>query len=232
MTSGNDIVYLQSESCKERNTDERFKSKILNREEAKLLDTFENSNTVLWLMWSVKEAAFKCCSNLNSCCIFSPTKFRITQLSGNDHQNKLPLLINQPLTGTGTGIYFSFFSVVEYHQTKIFACSAISQEFIFSIACHDKELNNIKWGIQKISTADYQSQSESVRKFLLQEFIKTNPLLKKERILLFKDKYNRPFLSFSENKTSFPVSFSHHHQYISYTYHNAFNEINSKMNFI
>lgn len=61
---GNDVVDLADPRCVGRSGDRRFLERILSVEEARRIRSADRPDTLLWLFWAAKEAAYKVVSKL------------------------------------------------------------------------------------------------------------------------------------------------------------------------
>jgi phosphopantetheinyl transferase (holo-ACP synthase) len=98
MSTGNDIVALAL-TDKDRTSRYRFHSRILSPRELELFDPVAGSaihhpggssnhdsaaltfHQFIWLMWSIKESAYKYGSRANPALVFAPLKIPVTQLT-------------------------------------------------------------------------------------------------------------------------------------------------------
>lgn len=216
MSTGNDIVALSAINVS-RTKQLKFYSRILSASEQALYQQpqfsvipFEN---YVWLLWSVKEAAFKYWQRLNSALVFSPTKFIVTT-------------IEIPAGHTLSG--FSFFeknescfnpndyikTIISYGDDTLYSMSLLFDELIMSVVNENKGFDNILWGIKRIDDDDPGSQSSQVRTFLNERLCRMFPGHDFE---IGKDPDGAPFAADLVNNITLPVSFSHHDHFVGYS---------------
>lgn len=161
MTStGNDIVSLQKID-KERTAHHRFYSKIIEPTERGLLDhlpfqiSFEH---YVWMLWSVKEAAYKYFKRLNNELLFSPLKFIVEDI----------LLMQEK-----TSCENSFFTGrVIFDNHTLFFLSDYNEVRIHTIV-HDKNnFDQVHHGISIIQSDAYAIQSAAAKELLQKELKK------------------------------------------------------------
>lgn len=214
-STGNDIIALRSIN-RQRTGQFRFYSKILsNSEQARYHQPqftgmpFEN---YVWLLWSVKESAYKYLKRITPNLVFSPTKILIQDI-------KIPprLLINEPEViqwenmghdeelYTGKVIYSSH---IFYFQSKI------NKDWIATVVNDDKIFDNVYWGIQSIAEEDYYHQSKAVRTFLLK---KLNTFFPGD-LHVDKTPVGYPVILKGIQNIHIPVSLSHHGHFVAYSF--------------
>ncbi|MEO8117175.1 MAG: 4'-phosphopantetheinyl transferase superfamily protein, partial [Bacteroidota bacterium] len=161
MTStGNDIVSLHKID-KERTAQYRFYSKILVPAERNLFDhaplaiPFEH---YVWMLWSVKESAYKYFQRLDNELLFSPLKFVVSEI--NIQQEK----------EDSTNTIFS--GRVIFNNHLLYFLSDYNESRIHSIV-HDKNnFDNVRSGIAEIQSEKYADQSAAAKEFLKKDLEK------------------------------------------------------------
>lgn len=158
ISTGNDIVSLQKID-KERTAQYRFYSKILGPAEhdlfdhAPLLISFEH---YVWMLWSVKESAYKYFKRLNNDLLFSPLKFVITEI----------YFHNDATTNT-----FFTGNIIFDNQTLYFL-SDYNDARIHTIVHNENNFDNIRSGIVEIQSEKYADQSAAAKEFLKKDLEK------------------------------------------------------------
>lgn len=167
-SAGNDIVALGSVN-KQRTSEFRFYSKILSASEQALYHQpksagmpFEN---YVWLLWSVKESAYKYLKRNIPDLVFSPTKIVIQSI-------EIP---TGPMTTKWDGIQWeniasgeAFYSGKAIYGSHVFYFrSKISEDWIATVVNDDESFDQVCWGIQLIDDTAYRHQSKAVRILLL-----------------------------------------------------------------
>jgi len=214
---GNDIISLKSVN-KTRTRDEKFYSKILAPSELELYNhsKFENLDfeDFVWLLWSVKEAVYKCHQRINTNSVFSPTKIIVSHL-------ELPQ--KQPVSSFTDSRYESadidernsYNCIVHFKDTTFYGRSILYQELIYTLVTNHSSFASINWGIATIESCDYKSQHEHVRFFVLDRLGRFYP---GDNLKIIKSDFGFPVVVRNEMETMMPISFSHHKQFIGYAF--------------
>jgi len=218
MTStGNDIVALKAINVA-RTIQPNFYAKIISDKEKDLYDkTFSGKlplEIYIWLLWSVKESAYKYLQRLTPDLVFSPTRILITLLelpvsnpTVNFEENKIE--------GRGFDKGSVYKGIAGFGTDLLYFTSIINNDFIFSVVnCEDK-FENTCWGVQQIDSAEPAHQSKAVREFLLDGLSSLFPGGKWQieksphgYPLILKDGFEMPIL----------VSLAHHEVWVGYSF--------------
>ena len=75
---GNDIVDLQIAYLSKKSQDQRFLNRVFTQDEQNCILQAARPETMLWLFWAAKEAAYKFISHLKGTPVFSHKAFQIT----------------------------------------------------------------------------------------------------------------------------------------------------------
>ena len=218
ISTGNDIVSLYATNST-RTKQFGFYSKILSASEQALnnepeLAAFPFENFV-WLLWSIKESAFKYLQRINPELVFSPTKFVVKQF-------QIPFgysVVNFDSTKT-EGIGFDSKSKVVFKGTINFGCyslysrSIIYKELIFTVVNGLENFENTYWGVKLINNPSPQYQSMAVREFLSDRLHRLFPM---ENLVIGKSLHGFPILLKGSKEIAIPVSLSHHDRLIAYS---------------
>lgn len=212
---GNDIVALSAIN-RQRTNDIRFHSKFVTPTELALYQEpaiaalpFES---FVWLLWSVKESAYKYQKRLDSDLIFSPAKI-IVQII--DIPQTLSSTIVNDIWETENLAGGFIGGNVYINQTKLCFKSIINDDLIATVVDQNPLFQNIHWGIQRIIHQDTENQSDLVRMFLLNNLYSIYP---NSNFSLQKSSVGYPILFDNDIETEMLISLAHHHQYISYTF--------------
>ena len=205
MTStGNDIVSLRQPDI-ERAAHPGFYSKILTIQEQELYDSHQLPNLsfthFVWLLWSVKESAFKYLKRLNTELQFSPIKTVI-------------LKVDFDLVQPSVNFSQNYTGCVQYFDTQLYFKSEISTDCIFTVVNDKADFNNIVSGVQQVSAYNYEKQSGLARAFLLDNlanYISGELNIKKSPV-------GYPILFNLEDELPIPISLSHDGDFVGYTF--------------
>jgi len=188
ISTGNDIVALGSIN-KQRTCEPRFYSKILSVAEQQLYRQpelaalpFEN---YIWLLWSVKESAFKYLKRNNHQLIFSPVTINVLTVNAHPDQH--------------------YSGSLQFGLDSLFFRSIITNDWISTVVNGEDNFEYIFNDVQLIERDDYQYQSATVRKFALD---KLNAFFDGE-FELEKSELSYPVLVKNGERIDTPVSLSH-----------------------
>lgn len=211
-STGNDIVSLNAIDIS-RTLQPRFYSKILCA--AEIASYYEAGLTRLpferyvWLLWSIKESAYKYLQRHNPELVFSPTRFIVTQL-------EIPALPASPITeGSGLASTSAYKATVTYRQAILYSRSLINNNFIFSVVNHENGFENIHWGIKSIKDTTPDRQSAEVRSLLVNTLKELMPY---SNFSVIKNHHGCPLATNGDRVSDIPVSLAHHDHYIAYSF--------------
>ncbi len=80
---GNDIVDLSKANAESNWKRKGYLAKLFNEEEQNLINLAKNPATMLWLLWSMKEASYKIANRANGQRFYSPKSFNCSILQNN-----------------------------------------------------------------------------------------------------------------------------------------------------
>jgi len=218
MTStGNDIVCLNAIDIT-RTKQYNFYSKILsNTEKALYHETafaaipFEK---FVWLLWSIKESAFKYLQRNNPGLVFTPVKFIIQQLyipAG----YALTVYETAGTEGTGFDDNTAIKGIVTFGDVTLYSRSMLHKDFIHSVVNNSEDFKNTCWGIKSIERNDPHSQSTAVRSFLLKRL---SLYFKMDKLAIGKNLHGVPIVLNTNEVLPIPVSLSHHDCFVAYSF--------------
>ena len=209
---GNDIIDLASVDIS-RAGNPRFYSKILSDTELQLYYTQFAAlpfHQFLWLLWSVKESAYKCLQRHQPDLVFTPVKVVVTQIIATT-QNPVSLI--GELTGTGFHVNNCFRCVVDFNNYRFHSRSVIyGDKLIHTIATFSDNFDSVQWGIKQIERTSPESQSAEVRKFLLARLEQSFP---NKELTIAKHSSGYPFIVEDDGR---PISLSHHGGFVGYAF--------------
>ncbi|MEO6523638.1 MAG: 4'-phosphopantetheinyl transferase superfamily protein [Mucilaginibacter sp.] len=215
---GNDIVALGAIN-RQRSNDTRFHSKFITPTELALYQQpaiaampFES---FVWLLWSVKEAAYKYQKRLEPDLIFSPAKIVVQHIIiPATYPNKV---IEDAWEIDVLGVDF-IHGEVHINTGKLYFKSIINADLIATVVDQEPAFQNIYWGIQKIVHTDSENQSRLVRVFLLNKFQSVFP---QGNLTLQKSAVGYPVLFNNGVETGILISLAHHGHFTSYCFNMA-----------
>ena len=79
---GNDIVDLTVPENRGRSGDRRFRARVFTAAEEEWIDAAAAPDTMLWMLWAAKEAAFKAALKLRPGLTFRPREYAVADLTG------------------------------------------------------------------------------------------------------------------------------------------------------
>ncbi|GAB2986824.1 hypothetical protein GCM10027049_28260 [Mucilaginibacter puniceus] len=214
-SAGNDIVALNAIDI-QRTRDARFYSKFITDSELAIYQHLSLPlpfEIFVWLLWSVKESAYKYLQRHDAGLQFSPIKFIVEQLN-------IPADFNlNPFTGIDwdneetPANYLT--GSVSCGNTHLYFRSHITHDFITSVVDANEQFENVYWGIKSIEHADHQHQSQEVRNFVL---IKIKALLAIEDLRIVKSEIGYPVVMEGGTPLEVDLSFTHHDRWVGYSF--------------
>ena len=214
LSTGNDIVSLNAINVT-RTKQPNFYSKILTPTETALHHEPRFANipfeVFVWLLWSIKESAFKFLQRIDADILFTPVKFEVSDV-------QIPFGFNLTdfktieLTGIGFDGIQAIKSTIKFDDLILYSNSLIYQEFISTVVNGVEDFGHTHWGIKQIASDDIAFQSAEVRTFLIDNF-KHNT-----SISIAKNPLGIPVLLKNNQELTIPVSLSHHEYYIAYSF--------------
>jgi phosphopantetheinyl transferase (holo-ACP synthase) len=217
ISTGNDIVSLNAINIT-RTKQHKFYSKILSDSENPLYNEFGLAGipfeNFVWLLWSIKESAYKFLQRNEPGLIFTPIKFMVEGLYLPSDYVTSSFGTTQS-EGTGFDNQNCIKGVVAFGQHTLYSCSLIRREFIFSVVNHGDSFEKTCWGIKLIDNPDHENQSKEVRLFLIE---KLQQLYGANDFNISKSSHNCPILLKGTEVSAIPVSLSHHEQFIAYSF--------------
>ena len=212
-SAGNDIVALRSVN-KQRTGQFRFYSQILSAPEQTLYHqplfagiSFEN---YVWLLWSVKESAYKYLKRILPDLVFSPTKFVIQYVT-------IPtgILMTKSIQWENTGNREEFYrGMLIYGSYVFYFRSKISEDWIATVVNDDEDFDNVCWGIQLIEDESYYHQSKAARTLLLKRLNSFFP----GGLQVEKSPVGYPVILKGIQNMHIPASLSHDDRFVAYSF--------------
>jgi phosphopantetheinyl transferase (holo-ACP synthase) len=212
ISTGNDIVALKAINIA-RTKQPNFYKKILSVSEKELYDQQFSGKILLenfvWLLWSVKESAYKYLQRITPDLVFSPTRTIVSQIT---------LPVNNTtikLEGCGFDDDHVYTALVTFGADTLYSCSIIDDEFIFSVVNHGDSFEDTSWGIKLIDSNEAEYQSKAVRAFLIDRL---NILFPGDDLQIGKSTHGYPVILKGEVEIPVPVSLAHHDRYVAYSF--------------
>lgn len=217
ISTGNDIVSVNAINIT-RTKQYKFYSKILSGSENPLYKEFGLAGipfeNFVWLLWSIKESAYKFLQRNDPDLIFTPVKFVVKSLF-------LPsayavVSFNAIKTeGTGFNNVACIKGVISFGPYTLYSRSIIHHEFIHSVVNYYDNFESICWGVKLIDDSSNENQSKEVRSFL---FERLKLLYGSSDFKIRKNHRGCPMLLKGTEECATPVSLSHHENIIGYSF--------------
>jgi len=188
---GNDIIDLKQAKIDSNWKRNGYLNKVFSKKEQTYILSSDNKTQAVWLLWSMKEAAYKIHIQLTGKAFFNPKKISCNLISLTE--------------GLVTINKFTFKTKTVYNVNYIYT-TATSTNF-----------KAIKSNCFRIEKTNYLFQSASVKNKLLSSFSNAKNIpLKDLKIIKIKSGIPKLFLNSTELKCS--ISLTHHGNYCGYTF--------------
>ena len=209
---GNDIVALNAIDI-QRSNNPAYYSKFVTGAELPLYSQKSLSKLPLahfiWLLWSVKESAYKYLKRIDEELIFAPVKIIV-------HSLVSPQKPTTSLTSDWQNDDDFYSGQVIYGIEKLFFHTKITEQFIATVACDEPLFNNIYWEVNTIDDTSITKQSTDVREFALK---KIRAITKQEHPQIVKTAAGVPVIFNSDVQSDIPISLAHHSNFVSYAFY-------------
>jgi phosphopantetheinyl transferase (holo-ACP synthase) len=186
---GNDIVDLNN--IKSNWNRSRFLDKVFSKKEQQIIFVSENRPQTVWLLWSMKEAAYKIYVQQFGIRFFNPQRL-VCHLSS------------------------STIGYVTIENKTYYCSSIISKDYIYTVA-RLNYLKNYNSSIFKIKNDIYVTQSESL-KYRFLKTISISKGLKFKNLSIRKNIFGVPKLFHNDSKLPIQMSLTHCGNYCGYVY--------------
>ncbi len=216
ISAGNDIVSLTATNVTRTKSPE-FYAKIISPAEKKLSNKLDQAvlpfDRFVWLLWSIKESAYKYLHRLDPGIVFTPVKFEVQSI-------EIPLGFicaesgADKISAEGFEGSITFNGLVIFGDKKLFSRTMVFSDFIASFVNIDNDFAHVFWGIKRIEDSAYQLQSGAVREFVLDELAVVSGL---ENLAIEKNDDEIPFLLSNGRRLEVPVSLSHHERWVAFS---------------
>jgi len=197
-SAGNDLIALAAVDI-QRTILPNFYSKFIIPQERELYEQSSALKAVsfcnfVWLLWSVKESAYKYVKRFQPELIFSPSKFVVEGAEDSDDF----------LVGT-----------VLFQDIKLYYCSLLTEEYIEAIVDAQEAFDDVYHEVIKIDQSDSESQSGAVRNLVLQ---KLKFVLGGDDLTISKADAGYPVIWQDGKLLDIPLSFAHHDCFVGYSF--------------
>jgi len=193
---GNDVVDLRQASINSPKNFKglrwkRFLNKVFTQEEQEfIMMSSENQFKIVWLLWSMKEAAYK---------------IHMRQFDKKRTFNPKDLKCK---------VYFKTRGKVTIDDQSYYTTSQITEDYIYSVATSDKNITPIS-SCLRLENAAYDNQYKVARNEILKRYseLKDTPITSLE---IIKDKTGIPSLFLNGKKQDDALSITHHGAYCGF----------------
>lgn len=195
---GNDIVDLDAARQESNWNRPRFLDKVFAKDEQCYLDTTPDKAVAVWLLWSMKESAYKIISRYEQRRFFAPKQMVTSQVSSGDTFG-YDLVIGQ----------------VNYGDYTLYTKSTITDSYIHTIAQSNIKEEPLAINCFCIDHDSYKSQHQVTQQHLLDEYAALTDSTV-ENLAIRKDATKVPHLYQHNEKQMVMITTSHHGHYGSY----------------
>ena len=211
-STGNDIVALSSIN-KLRTCEHRFYSRILSASEQALYHQFQELpfEYYVWLLWSVKESAYKFLKRIKPQLLFAPVKIIIQDLKSPSQISAVNADDSHWSGACSSNVYSGS---VLLEETVLYFRSKIGTEWIASVANGTDNFDNVYWGVQSFAGAGYQHQSKAAKELLSN---KLNVFLS-GALRVDKSTIGYPVILKDFQDMQIAASLAHHDQFVAYSF--------------
>lgn len=217
ISAGNDIVSLTATNVTRTKSPE-FYSKIISPAERALFETLDHNalpfEHFVWLLWSVKESAYKYLHRLDPGIIFTPVKFELQSIEI-PAGYELTGFGRDELTLRGFDGLPAFNGVVLYNGTLLYSKTLVYCDFVTSVVNTSNDFGDIYWGIRRVKDTTYKHQSAAVRAFALEAL---EGILAYTTVRIEKNEHDAPvvFGDDAQVEAAVSLSLSHHGEWVGY----------------
>lgn len=206
MSIGNDIIAL-AETDDTKTSLYRFYSRILTPDEHALsAATSLPFSTFVWLLWSIKESAYKYVSRSNQQLVFAPLKILVKGLSSRRKLSSREDLSSRGDLVTGT---------VCYGGVTLFSRSFVRKKVIMTIVNGEEDFGSIRWGVHVVGDSRYTTQSAAVREMALSSLSSFFP---GAALQIVKTPDGPPGIRDGDRSLDIPLSLAHHGRYVAWSF--------------
>lgn len=216
-SAGNDIVDLATINI-ERTKDERFYKKFITGTEIALYSQPQLAHLpfecFVWMLWTVKESVYKFIQRHDPGLVFSPSKIIVEQIAP-PVAHVLSLAALSITEAQNFDAQTCYSCAVTFGSDTLYARSVINTSYIFTAVNNSANFKNIYHGVKLIADSAPETQSATVRQFILG---KLDQVLKTRGLSIIKKPSGCPVLQQYHQEINIPVSLAHHGHYVAYTF--------------
>lgn len=185
---GNDVIDLNVAKIQSRWREQRFLDKIFTEAEQKMVVETNNRFHTIWLLWSMKESAFKIFARSHKMSIFNPKDFHCKITS-------------------------ETFGAVSFNHETVQTTTTFNSDVIYTTAQYPYaiQLNDYVF-LEGISQFE---KSEKLKKKTIEAFAELKDV-SKGIVAIEKDIFGIPYFLINNEKQHAALSLTHHGQYGGY----------------
>ena len=189
---GNDIVDIKL-AAKESNWQRKgWLEKIFTPEEQECIKQSLHPEKTVWILWSMKESAYKIYTRQYGGRFFAPGKFNCTLLTDSVGTVTINKIVYQTITSSTNNYIYTVATSLEF-----IALTLTSHLFL----CDGNSYTNQQQMICKKLTAEYAISTGKDSKCLS----------------IIKNTNGIPFIQYKEEQLTIPISITHHGNYAAFT---------------
>lgn len=192
---GNDIVDLAAAEKESNWRRSGFLEKVFTAKEQAYISNFHNQHLMVWLLWSMKESAYKIFVQENFIRLLAPLKFQCSVSTDAEGNFSGEVLLNKKSYSTFSKVSSNTISTTAFSH-KPFPKNFITQDLVFS-------------------KSEYLSRKNEILSNFFSE-ISDSFKISAEDLSIKKDDFNIPYLLFKGGYVKSSISFSHHGRFGAY----------------
>lgn len=208
---GNDIVDLSDPETSCGGQHSRFDERVFSVRERAALGRSSDPKRARWVLWAVKESAFKGVSRVEPETVFSPARFAVdfgSQLQGSQLQGSQRL--DSQLPGSIQGS-------VAYRDKRYRATVELDRDCIHAIVSDDSPPTRTVWGTQRIAESGAHENSTASQRVRALAISRLAARLGIDRADLSIERSGRiPHLLHRGVRLPAALSLSHHGSYVGF----------------
>ncbi|MDW5289527.1 4'-phosphopantetheinyl transferase superfamily protein [Formosa sp. PL04] len=188
---GNDIVDLKHTAVGRNWECPRFLEKVFTEKEEALIFSSENRHQTVWLLWSMKEAAYKIYVQEFKKCFFNPKRLACELI----HENK---------------------GIVKIDDIEYFTESTLTEDYVYTIA-KQNTIQEVYTSVYKTKKEGYKIQSDKLKQRFLKSISKRKGLTF-QALKVEKTAIGIPHIFYASKQLSIPFSLTHCGRFSGFAY--------------